>query len=201
MRDVILIGEGKRIREQSAATWRRHLAGAGERCRERLAFMTPEHHAVRDLRGPRAAPESRPTPGPRSHRPRGGAAAAPGRGDPRGARAPALLPGARRRRGGRLGVHRDRRADPPSAPVLERRDPVGRLSGRRDCDALRARALAEEELSIEIESECVHCGRRSTSPPTTSCRWSVAERGARPLIFEPDVDWGEFEAPTIVDDY
>lgn len=47
MRDIILIGEGQRIREEPAATWRQRLAGAGERCRERLAFMTPEHHAVR----------------------------------------------------------------------------------------------------------------------------------------------------------
>ena len=48
MRDVVLIGEGPRIREESAATWSRRLAGAGERCRERLAFMTSEHHAVRN---------------------------------------------------------------------------------------------------------------------------------------------------------
>ncbi len=47
MRDVVLIGEGKRIREESAATWRQRLATAGERCSERLAFMTSEHHAVR----------------------------------------------------------------------------------------------------------------------------------------------------------
>ena len=47
MRDVILIGSGKRILEEPGATWRRRLAGARERCRGRLSFMTPEHHEVR----------------------------------------------------------------------------------------------------------------------------------------------------------
>ena len=41
MRDIIRIGEGKRIREEPAAAWRRRLAGARERCRERLSFMAP----------------------------------------------------------------------------------------------------------------------------------------------------------------
>ncbi len=61
--------------------------------------------------------------------------------------------------------------------------------------------LRGEELSIEIESECVHCRQALHITADQELRWSVAEPGARPLIFEPDVDWARLEAPTIVDDY
>ena len=61
--------------------------------------------------------------------------------------------------------------------------------------------LRDEELSIEIETECVCCGRAIHVTADHELRWSVEEPGARPLIFEPDVDWARLEAPTIVDDY
>jgi len=31
--------------------------------------------------------------------------------------------------------------------------------------------------------------------------WRVEEEDARPLIFEPDLDWQEFGKPNIIDDY
>ena len=61
--------------------------------------------------------------------------------------------------------------------------------------------LRDEELSIEIETECVCCRRELHVTADQQLRWSVEEPGARPLIFEPDVDWARLAAPTIIDDY
>jgi hypothetical protein len=32
-------------------------------------------------------------------------------------------------------------------------------------------------------------------------RWKVESSGARPLLFEPDVDWSRFRGPNIIDVY
>ena len=43
----ILIGKGHEIEEMPQTTWEQELAPVPERQRQRLAFMTEEHHAVR----------------------------------------------------------------------------------------------------------------------------------------------------------
>ncbi len=48
MEETILIGQGDRISRVSAADFRAHLAGAPQFFREKLGFMTPEHHAIRN---------------------------------------------------------------------------------------------------------------------------------------------------------
>ena len=48
MEDTILIGHGDRISRVSAADFRAHLAGAPQFFSGKLAFMTTEHHAVRN---------------------------------------------------------------------------------------------------------------------------------------------------------
>jgi DNA-binding MarR family transcriptional regulator len=47
MTDTVLIGEGNAIITMPRTEWEGHLRAAPERMKERLAFMTPEHHAVR----------------------------------------------------------------------------------------------------------------------------------------------------------
>ncbi len=49
MKDVILVGRGDAIMEVPAEMWRGHLAQAQGHSSERLAFMTPEHHRVRNF--------------------------------------------------------------------------------------------------------------------------------------------------------
>lgn len=61
--------------------------------------------------------------------------------------------------------------------------------------------LRNEELTVEVESECVHCRRALHLTFDSELDWRVAERGARPLLFEPDVDWQTFTAPNIIHDY
>jgi hypothetical protein len=49
MKDVVLLGRQDRILEIPAETWRAHLERMRQHPSERLAFMTPEHHRVRNL--------------------------------------------------------------------------------------------------------------------------------------------------------
>ena len=48
MKDTILLGREKKLVATSWEFWRQRLAGASEHMNERLSFMTPEHHLVRD---------------------------------------------------------------------------------------------------------------------------------------------------------
>ena len=48
MQEHILLGEGETIIEVPSQAWRQQLAGARARGEERLHFMTPEHHLVRN---------------------------------------------------------------------------------------------------------------------------------------------------------
>lgn len=49
MQDHILLGSEERIIEVSDTDWRQHLAEARVRGQERLRFMTPDHHLVRNV--------------------------------------------------------------------------------------------------------------------------------------------------------
>lgn len=49
MKDVILIGRQEKITEVPAQAWRKHLSHAQQHSEARLAFMTPDHHRVRNL--------------------------------------------------------------------------------------------------------------------------------------------------------
>jgi len=61
--------------------------------------------------------------------------------------------------------------------------------------------LRNEKLSVEIETECAHCGQALHLALDSELKWSVKESGTDPLLFEPDVDWAHFEAPNIIHDY
>ncbi len=52
-----------------------------------------------------------------------------------------------------------------------------------------------------IATECGHCGRPMHLTVDSDCAWRVGEEEARPLIFEPAVDWERFRKPNIIDDY
>lgn len=61
--------------------------------------------------------------------------------------------------------------------------------------------LRNKRLSIEIETACAHCGRGLHLTVNSDMEWSVKEKDAQPLLFEPEVDWQHFEGPNIIGDY
>ena len=54
---------------------------------------------------------------------------------------------------------------------------------------------------MEIQSTCAHCGRTMELVVDSELNYRIAKGGSKPLIFEPEIDWGEFEDPTIIDGY
>jgi alkylmercury lyase-like protein len=61
--------------------------------------------------------------------------------------------------------------------------------------------LRGEKLSIELESECAHCGKALHISIDSELNSQVRERDAEPLLFEPDVDWDTFKGANIIIDY
>jgi len=55
-------------------------------------------------------------------------------------------------------------------------------------------------LSVEIETECAHCGRALHLTLSRELEYSVREKDADPLVFSPDIDWERFRAPNIIED-
>ena len=64
--------------------------------------------------------------------------------------------------------------------------------------------LRNEELTIEIETECACCGRELRIDSVSdghSLNHEVRTEGAEPLVFEPQIDWAEFSEPSIIHAY
>jgi hypothetical protein len=57
------------------------------------------------------------------------------------------------------------------------------------------------KLSIELESECAHCGKALHISVASELNSQVREKDAEPLLFEPDVDWKTFKSANIINDY
>jgi hypothetical protein len=58
-------------------------------------------------------------------------------------------------------------------------------------------------VTVEVQSECAHCGRALYFALDSELRWSFSQAGADPdlLLFEPDVDWKQFDEPNIIHAY
>jgi hypothetical protein len=61
--------------------------------------------------------------------------------------------------------------------------------------------LRNELISVEIETNCKHCGQALHLTVDSAMRFSVGESGAAPLMFSPDVDWEHFTGRSIIDSY
>jgi hypothetical protein len=61
--------------------------------------------------------------------------------------------------------------------------------------------LRDEYLAVEIETQCAHCGKAMHVDIDSELKYRVRERDARPLMFEPRVDWDTFEEPNIIHAY
>jgi len=61
--------------------------------------------------------------------------------------------------------------------------------------------LRKEYVSIEVETQCKHCGQAMHITIDSNMQVSVRESGANPLVFIPDIDWENFTEKTIIDSY
>jgi len=56
-------------------------------------------------------------------------------------------------------------------------------------------------VSITVETRCEHCSEPLTLQIDSDMNVQVEQTGAEPMIFTPDVNTFEVEAPSIVDDF
>ena len=61
--------------------------------------------------------------------------------------------------------------------------------------------LESRYLEVEVATSCAHCGREMHIHIDSELDYRVRETAARPLIFEPSVDWATFDQPNIIDGY
>jgi hypothetical protein len=61
--------------------------------------------------------------------------------------------------------------------------------------------LRKEYVSIEVETACKHCDQVMHLTIDSNMRVSVREPDAKPLVFNPDIDWENFAEKTIIDAY
>ena len=61
--------------------------------------------------------------------------------------------------------------------------------------------LTGRALTVEIETECGHCGAPLHLRLGSDMAVQVAEADAAPLLFEPHVDWANFREPDITRAY
>ena len=61
--------------------------------------------------------------------------------------------------------------------------------------------LRKERLEVEIETSCAHCGRALHILVNEQLRWRVREPKANPRLFLPQIDWATFRGPNIINDY
>jgi hypothetical protein len=61
--------------------------------------------------------------------------------------------------------------------------------------------LTKKRLSVEVRTECAHCGRPMSLTIGSDLRREIADGCATPLLFEPEIDWGRFVERNIIHAY
>lgn len=61
--------------------------------------------------------------------------------------------------------------------------------------------LKDQYLSVTVETGCAHCDRAMHIDIDSELKYRVRENGARPLVFEPNVDWDQFDESNILHAY
>jgi hypothetical protein len=61
--------------------------------------------------------------------------------------------------------------------------------------------LREKSLWVDIETTCAHCDEKVHIRLDSDGKWSVKQKDAPILVFEPEVDWATFSQPNIIDDF
>jgi hypothetical protein len=61
--------------------------------------------------------------------------------------------------------------------------------------------LRQQELNVTIDTVCGHCDQPLQIRLNHDLSFQVAEIGANPLVFLPEVDWQSFTQANILDAY
>jgi hypothetical protein len=61
--------------------------------------------------------------------------------------------------------------------------------------------LREENISVTIKTQCAHCAQPLEIILDSELNYRVSDEAAKPLIFEPHINWTEFTEPNIIDAY
>ena len=61
--------------------------------------------------------------------------------------------------------------------------------------------LRKSFLEVEIKSTCAHSGRAIELVIDSELNYRIEKGGPSPLVFEPEIDWSDFNDPTILDGY
>ena len=61
--------------------------------------------------------------------------------------------------------------------------------------------LENRHLEVDVATSCDHCGREIHIHLDSELHYRVREADARPLVFQPHVDWATYNRPTIIDGY
>ena len=61
--------------------------------------------------------------------------------------------------------------------------------------------LENRYLEVDLTTSCAHCGREMHINIDSELDYRVREPEARPLVFQPTVDWATFDQPNIIDGY
>jgi len=61
--------------------------------------------------------------------------------------------------------------------------------------------LRKQNIEVEIETSCAHCGRVMHILVDDQLHWRVREQGADPRVFLPKIDWASFRGQNIINDY
>jgi hypothetical protein len=61
--------------------------------------------------------------------------------------------------------------------------------------------LRRRKLSVEIDTQCAHCGRTMRFVVDSTLKRRVYDRDSKPLLFEPEVNWETFTEPNIIHAY
>ena len=56
-------------------------------------------------------------------------------------------------------------------------------------------------MTVTVETRCAHCSEAMTLEIDSDMKVRVDQDDAAPMIFTPDVDVFDIEAPSIVDDF
>jgi len=196
----VLIAHGREIETKSLGDWQDAVRRSAGQMPQRLAFMTPEHHAIRNSVVTGVARFGRP------------------------------LSISEIARGVRLAESRTRiiveelerrlfflvrNADGDVAwafPVTAERTPHAlecstgeRIFGACAEDAFAAAYtlgnLRRRPLRVEIRSVCGQSGRPLRLTVASDLSWRPKTHGANPLLFVPSVNWETFRGPNIIDQY
>ena len=61
--------------------------------------------------------------------------------------------------------------------------------------------LQHKSLAVTFRTECGHCARQLQIEVDSELKYRVAEEGADPLVFVPDVNFAKLRAPNIIDPF